>query len=200
MTESFERDLTPDEIRERDKLRNDLDEERDLLLGSIEDRRREIRGFNSKKKKIEVQLRDVRRELRTGKVFESPQSTFPFEDPLAEGRHGEGALLEPDELRELVMAVRPREGWPTLKEIKRWHPEVRADVQKWCRVEHARVSPIAGAPLLQPIAMPNVLENIVFAHEEQQLAKRKASKVAAKTRPSGGRGKPAAKPARGRKA
>lgn len=197
MTESFERDLTPGEIRERDKLRNDLDEERDLLIGSIEDRRREIRGFTSKKKKIEVQLRDVRRELRTGKVFESPQSTFPFEDPQAEARHGEGALLDPVELRHLITCVRPREGWPTVKEIKGWHPEVRADVQKWCRTEHAQAHPIAGAPLppAPSLAMPNVLENIIFRLEEKQLAQRKASKRAAKVRPSGGR-KPAAKAAR----
>src|SRR6187549_2062313 len=93
----IERDLTPSEIAERDKLRDELDEERDGLLVAVEDRRKEIRGFNAKRKRLEAQLRDVRRELRTGKVFESPQVALPFEEP-AQARHGEGELLGPVEL------------------------------------------------------------------------------------------------------
>jgi hypothetical protein len=163
-TQSFstERDLTPEEIRERDKLRDDLDEERDGLITAVEDRRKEIRGFNVKRKKIEVQLRDVRRELRTGKVFESPQTVMPFEDPPATARHGEGELLDPVELRHLISCVRPPELWPTLKDVKSWHEDVRADVQRWCRVEHARATPIAGLPLPDSFAIPNVLENVAY--------------------------------------
>jgi hypothetical protein len=192
-----ERELTEDEIKARTKLRDELDDERDDLGKSIEDRRREIRTFTAKRKKLEAQLRDVRRELRTGTVFESSQLTFP-EVPQGESRHGEGELLDPIELRHLISCVRPREGWPTVKEIKGWHPEVRADVQKWCRSEHTRASPIAGAPLPEPTAMPNVLENIIFRHEEKIEAKRKAER-AAKSRPSGGARRKPAPRARGRK-
>lgn len=164
-TQSFstERDLTPTELAERDELRDQLDEERDGLITAVEDRRREIRGFNVKRKKIEVQLRDVRRELRTGKVFESPQTLMPFEEPApATARHGEGELLDPVELRHLITCVRPRELWPTVKEVQGWHEQVRADVQRWCRVEHARATPIAGLPLPESFAIPNVLANIAF--------------------------------------
>jgi hypothetical protein len=159
---STERDLTAQEIKERDALRDELDEERDLLTTAVEDRRKEIRGFIAKRKKIEVQLRDVRRELRTGKVFESPQ-TVMFEEPApATARHGEGELLDPVELRHLITCVRPRELWPTVKEVEAWHEDVRADVQRWCRVAVTRNHPIAGLPLPEMFAIPNVLENIAY--------------------------------------
>jgi hypothetical protein len=181
-TLDIERELTPDEISERGTLRDKLDEERDGLLVAVEDRRREIRAFNVKKKRIEAQLRDVRRELRSGTVFEappSPQAIFPFEEPppAAPARHGEGELIDPIELRHLITCVRPREFWPSVKEVSRWHAEVRADVQKWCRAEHTRAHPIAGHPLPDTFMIPNVLENIRFRVEEKNERKRKASKV-----------------------
>jgi hypothetical protein len=182
-TQSFdtERELTAEEIRERGELRDQLDEERDGLLVAVEDRRREIRGFNVKRKQLEAQLRDVRRELRTGKVFESPQTALPFEQPAAQARHGEGELLDPVELRHLITCVRPPELWPTVTEIEGWHEQVRADVQKWCRDEHTRADPIAGVPLPPASAMPDVLANIAFEregwiHQSRKRGKRKASK------------------------
>jgi hypothetical protein len=171
-----ERDLTPDEIIARSKLRDELDEERDGLITAVEDRRREIRGFVAKRKKIEAQLRDVRRELRTGKVFDSPQVPLVFPDVLPTlARHGEGELLDPAELLHLITCVRPREFWPSLTDVESWHEQVRADVQKWCRTEHTRAAPIAGSPLPDSFDMPNVLQNIRFRVEEKAARKRKAA-------------------------
>lgn len=181
-----ERDLTADEIAERSKLRDELDEERDGLITAVEDRRREIRGFTAKRKKIEAQLRDVRRELRTGKVFDSPQTALAFPDASpALARHGEGELLDPVELRHLITCVRPPEFWPTLRDVESWHEQVRADVQKWCRTEHTRAAPIAGSPLPDSFDMPNVLQNIRFRVEEE--IKRKAAKRKATARKAGKR-------------
>lgn len=192
----YERDLTPEEIIARGKLRDELDEERDGLLAAVEDRRKEIRGFNVKRKTLEVQLRDVRRELRTGKVFESRQTSLALDEPPAPAppaRHGEGELLDPIELRHLITCVRPREAWPTVKQVESWHEQVRADVQKWCRDEHTRAHPIAGMPLPPAGSMPNVLENIVFDRElaRERKAERKAQregkrKPPAKPRPASG--------------
>lgn len=81
------------------------------------------------------------------------------EDPLPQ-RHGEGSLLDAIELRHLVTCVRPKEFWPTVATVESWHPDVRADVQRWCRNEHVRASPIAGLPIPHASPMPNVLENI----------------------------------------
>ena len=187
-TQSFdtERDLTPDEILERNKLRDDLDEERDALLVAVEDRRKEIRGFNVARKKVEMQLRDVQRELRTGKVFESPQTTLVFDGPDAHlerrdrgiepdrkfpepaPRHGEGELLDPVALRHLITCVRPRGFWPTVREVEGWHEQVRADVQRWCGVEHTRANPIAGLPLPDSFGMPYVLSKIEFEREDKR--------------------------------
>lgn len=184
---TYERDLTPEEITARGKLRDELDNERDALIASVEDRRKEIRGFNVKRKRIEVQLRDVRRELSTGKVFESRQTSLALDAPAA--RHGEGELLDPIELRHLITCVRPREAWPTVKQVESWHEQVRADVQKWCRAEHTRAHPITGLPLPASFDMPNVLANIVFDREnerERKAERKKAAARPAKPRPASG--------------
>lgn len=74
-----ERDLTEVELHERGILRDKLDDEKDDLIKAVEERRREIRGFNAARKKIERRLLDVRREIRSGKVYESPQGTLAID-------------------------------------------------------------------------------------------------------------------------
>lgn len=173
----LERDLTPAEIEERTALRDQLDDERDDLIGAVEQRRREIRGFNASRKRLESRIRDVRRELRSGKVQESRQMGLALDEP--EARHGEGELLDPVKLQLLVMCTRPAEHCPTVAEVEAWHPQVRADVQRWCRAQHARANPIAGLPLPPVMIMPNVLENVAFDREpprKRKAGKRKASK------------------------
>lgn len=81
--------------------------------------------------------------------------------PMA--RHGEGPLLGAVELRHLITCVRPKEFWPSVKEVASWHTDVMADVQRWCRIEHTRAHPIAGKPMPWNCAMPNVLENVEHA-------------------------------------
>jgi hypothetical protein len=200
----IERELTPIEIEERTKQNLDLQGKRDDNLIEIGEKRRQIRMLVAANKRLELQSSEVRREIRTGKVFESRQGLLPLDEPPA--RHGEGALVDPVELRHMITCVRPREFWPTVKQVATWHEQVRADVQRWCRAEHARAHPIAGAPLPPAFAMPNVLENIALELEESERIKRKASKAAAraaKVRPASGtplRTGQGRKPARGRKA
>lgn len=184
------RELTPVELEERNKLNLDLQGQRDDNLTEISEKRRQIRMLNVSNKRLELQSAEVRREIRTGKVFESRQGLLALDEPPA--RHGEGALLDPIELHHLITCVRPRELWPTVKQVGAWHEQVRADVQKWCRAEHARANPIAGAPLPPASPVPNVLENIALdlehARETARKAKRKAP-PARKVKPSGGKPK-----------
>lgn len=84
-------------------------------------------------------------------------------------RHGPGPAMDPIELRHAITCVRPKEFWPTVKAVASWHPEVRADVQRWCRIEHILAHPVEGMTLPQREQMPNVLENI-----EHEKAKRGA--------------------------
>lgn len=83
-------------------------------------------------------------------------------------------LLDPAELRHLITCVRPKEFWPSVKEIESWHEQVRADVQRWCRIEHARSHPIAGHPVPMNMAMPSVLANIEHAAKPRRARKAKA--------------------------
>lgn len=182
----IERDLEVAEIEERKALNLDLQTERDENLAEVDEKRRQIRMLNVARKKLELRSAEVRREIRTGKVFESRQGLLALDEP--EARCGAGELLEPGELRHLIACVRPRELWPTVAQVETWHWQVRADVQRWCRVEHARANPIAGAPLPASFPMPNVLENVAFDREDRKAGKkRKAGKVrAAKPRPASG--------------
>jgi hypothetical protein len=175
----YERELTPAEIEERKALNLDLQSERDENLAEVDQKRRQIRALNAARKKLELRSAEVRREIRSGKVLESRQTSLAF---AGEGpRHGEGPLLDAVELRHLITCVVSRELWPTVKEVERWHEQVRADVQKWCRVEHTHANPIAGLPLPLRSPLPNVLENIKFRREEERKAsKRKAPPTAHK--------------------
>jgi len=161
----YSRPLEPEEIEERKTLNLALQGERDDNLAEVDEKRRQIRALNVARKKLELQSAEIRREIRLGRVLESRQVSLdlvldaPAPVPPA-ARHGEGPLLDAVELRHLITCVRPRELWPTLAEVESWHEQVRADVQKWCRVEYGRTAPIAGLPLPATLQMPNVLENI----------------------------------------
>lgn len=91
--------------------------------------------------------------------YGAAQDDTPEHDPPPQ-RHGEGPLLDAIELRHLVTCVRPKEFWPSVATVESWHPDVRADVQRWCRNEHVRASPIAGLPVPHASPMPNVLANV----------------------------------------
>src|SRR3954471_10940869 len=124
----IERELTPIEIEERTKQKLDLQGKRDDNLIEIGEKRRQIRMLVAANKRLELQSSEVRREIRTGKVFESRQVLLPLDEPPA--RHGDGALADPVELRHMITCVRPREFWPTVKQVATWHEQVRADVQR----------------------------------------------------------------------
>jgi|GEM_PF-5406099 len=186
----YERDLTPEEIEERKTLNLALQAECDENVAEVSDKRKQIRALNVARKKLELESAEIRREIRTRKVFESRQGVLALDQPApplgswsaltGEPRHGEGPLLEPVDLRYLIACVRPPEMVPTIKQVKSWHEQVRADVQRWCRVEHTRAAPIAGLALPAAYPMPSVLENIVFERDasirKDKAAKRKAGK------------------------
>lgn len=180
----YSRPLEPDEIEERKTLNLALQGERDDNLAEVDEKRRQIRALNVARKKLELQSAEIRREIRLGRVLESRQVSLDLvlDAPAlvpSSARHGEGPLLDAVELRHLITCVRPREYWPTVADVETWCEQVRADVQKWCQVEHVRAAPIAGLPLPPALQMPNVLENLVFRHEDElkrKSGKRKASK------------------------
>lgn len=146
--DTYERDLTPREIDERTKLRDSLDDERDALLTSIEDRRREIRGFNASRKKLESRIRDLRRELRSGKVIESRQTdlAFPSEPAMpsdwdqlskrfpvardAEHLHTDLAIV----LQGVLV--------PSIEKLEQWHPDtgIFQGIAHWAQLELAYVN------------------------------------------------------------
>ena len=185
----YERELTPEEIEERKTLNLSLQAQCDENLAEVSDKRKQIRALNVARKKLELESADVRREIRNGKVFESRQGLLALDEPApplgswsaltGEPRHGEGPLLEPIDLRYLIACVRPPEMVPTIKQVKSWCEQVRADVQRWCRVEHTRAAPIAGLPLPAAYQMPSVLQNIVFERDaairKDKAGKRKAT-------------------------
>jgi hypothetical protein len=189
MSQNFdlERDLRPEEIAERTELRDQLDDERDALVASIEDRRREIRGFNAKKKKLEAQLRDVRRELKTGRVFESPQTalglelapTDPFEVRYPMPRDHERLHAELAVVLQGVLV-------PSIEKLERWPADsgIFHAVGHWTRTElaymNAKQHPDIRLPTRDP--MPEPLA-------ELRMYLGKASKPrprAVKVRPAGG--------------
>ncbi len=88
--------------------------------------------------------------------------------------------LDAIELRHLVTCVRPREFWPSVKEVESWHADVRADVQRWCRAEHAHASPIAGHSLPARSPMPNVLANLELSAPKKKAGARPLSSGAKK--------------------
>jgi hypothetical protein len=86
-------------------------------------------------------------------------------------RHGEGPLMNAAQLRHLVTRVRPKEFWPSVEMVTSWHADVRADVQRWCQIEHKRSHPIAGMPVPFNSEMPNVLQNIEFERKPKRGAR-----------------------------
>lgn len=178
----LERFLTVEEIEERKTLNLALQSERDDNLAEVDEKRRQIRALNVARKKLELESAEIRREIRNGKVFESRQGVLALDlVPAAPpARHGEGPLLDAVELRHLITCVRPREFWPTVKQVASWHEQVRADVQRWCRVELARAAPITGLPLPAAFQMPNVLENIEYAREKYPNRQPPEAKAATK--------------------
>lgn len=109
---------------------------------------------------------------RCGEVDASTSDPAPEIDPPGPpARHGEGELLDAIELRHLITCVRPREFWPAVKQVETWHTDVRADVQRWCRIEVAHAHPIAGHPLPPREPMPNVLANLGHAPKEKRGAR-----------------------------
>jgi hypothetical protein len=197
----FERALTPLEIDERTKLHLALATQRDANLEEIADKRKEIRALNVSRKKLDLQQAQIRRELNRGAVLEERQVSLAYDEPApqlggwsgltGEPRHGEGPMLPPVELRYLITCVRPPEYVPTIKQVESWSEQVRADVQRWCRVEHTRNAPIAGLPLPPSYPMPGVLANVVFESEDiarkGKAAKRQATARKATARKAPGK-------------
>ncbi len=187
MNELVERPLTAIEIKQRqvDHLR--LLTEIDNYQSEIDEHRRCAKDAANEVARIQSRERELRRELRSGTVWEARQKELGFEtadtllerpkDPAISAltdepapeidppgppppqRHGDGPLLDPVELRHLVTCMRPKQFWPSLKDVEGWHPDVRADVQRWAHAEHAHASPIAGLPLPLRQEMPYVLAN-----------------------------------------
>jgi hypothetical protein len=159
VTQSFdlERELTPDEIRERTELREQLDDERDTLLAAVEDRRREIRGFNVSRKKLESRLRDVRRELRTGKMFESPQGTLALDlsvpDPFG-ARYPQARDAE--QLHRELAVVLQGVLVPSIERLAKWHPSsaIFQSIAHWARTELAHMNAKEHPTLVLPSRLP----------------------------------------------
>ena len=96
----------------------------------------------------------------------------PETDPPGYGEPGPGTSLSGPqlnafELRYLITCVRPKEFWPTLKEVETWHQDVRTRVQDWCRIEHAHAHPIQGMTLPERGPLPNVLAALEFPHPKK---------------------------------
>lgn len=74
----IERQLTPLEIKERTAIALDLMEERDDIVSSIDEKRREIKELNVDKDRLDARIAQLRREVRNGKVLEPRQTSMPF--------------------------------------------------------------------------------------------------------------------------
>jgi hypothetical protein len=167
MTQSFdvERELTLAEIAERTALREKLDDERDDLIAAIESRRRETRGFNAAKKKLESRLRDVRRELRTGRVFESPQGTLPMAiaptDPF-ESKYP--AARDHETLHGQLAVVLQGVLVPSIERLEKWPIDtgIFHGVAHWARTELAYMNAKEHPELVLPprFPMPEKLSDV----------------------------------------
>jgi len=189
MTQSLtaERDLTEDEIKGRTKLRDELDDEHDDLIKAVEDRRREIRGFNAKKKKIESQLRDVRRELRTGKMFESPQGTLGFDMTVPDPFSAQYPIaVEHERLHIQLSVVLQGVLVPSIEKLEKWHESEPAfqEIAHWARTELAYMNQKSHPDLELPprLPMPERLSELrMYLGKASQRRPR-----AVKVRPVGG--------------
>lgn len=158
--DTYERDLTPAEIAERTQLRDELDDERDKLLTAVDDRRREIRGFNSTRKRLEVSIRDLRREIRSGKVIESRQMTFAI-DVIAPNAfdvfHRRFPMAgDAEALHRQLSVVLQGVLVPSIEQLGEWHPStgIFHAVAHWTRVESAYMNAKAHPDLELPPRMP----------------------------------------------
>lgn len=239
---TYERILTLLEIHERRINRDELDDQLDGVRGEIAEKKREIKEAQVEEAWLDARIRQLRWEIKTGKVTLPRQATLPLDrvtlgdvmgDPVEDPRDvpivcelcnkpvtagdavshwercgnqrlmpkrdervedprdferadtlmqrpqrwGEGPLLDAVELRRFITTVRPKEAWPTAAEVGAWHPDVRADVQRWCSVEHARKHPIAGVSLLRLEQMPNVLANLEHAEKPKRKPRAKKAKA-----------------------
>ncbi len=93
-----------------------------------------------------------------------PGYVLPDEDPVTSLS---GPVLDTQALLHLIKCVRPKEFWPTLKEMADWHQDVRTRVQDWCRIEHAHAHPIKGITLPERTPLPNVLAALEFPHPKK---------------------------------
>lgn len=197
-TQSFdvERELTLSEIRERTELREQLDDERDALLAAVEARRREIRGFNVARKKLESRLRDTRRELRTGKLFESPQGTLPLElqpiDPF-EARYS--PARDHESLHAQLAVVLQGVLVPSIERLEKWHPDsgIFQGIAHWARTElaylNAKEHPDLKLPARSP--MPEKLADVrIYLGGASKRHERPAKKPAKPAKPRAASGTP----------
>lgn len=189
MTESYERDLTPAELEERAALRDKLDDERDALLVSIEDRRREVRGFVARCKKIASQVRDIRREIRSGKVIESPQISLALDlatpDPFA-ARYPmarDHARLH-SELAVVLQGVLV----PSIEKLEKWHVAsgVFDAMAHWARTELAHMNRKEHPDLQLPQQFPMPVKLAALRAELQCNAEARQRESKRKPRPADG--------------
>lgn len=193
-TAQYERDLTPAEIEQRKKLRDKLDDERDDLLGAVEQRRREIRALNASRKKIEARILDIRREIRSGTVLESRQVKLAFpeppepDDPLSK-RYP--LAKDAESLHSQLCVVLDGVLVPSIEKLEKWHPDsgVFFAVSRWARSELAHMNAKAHPDLKLPprTAMPVLLSELRI--KLRRAGKKKASKAPArkaKARPAEG--------------
>lgn len=191
MNFDVERELTLSEIRERTELREQLDDERDALLAAVEARRREIRGFNVARKKLESRLRDVRRELRTGKMFESPQGTLPLDlppiDPF-EARYS--PARDHESLHAQLAVVLQGVLVPSIEKLEKWHPDtgIFQGIAHWARTELAYLNKKEHPDLALPARSPMPEKLAELRMYLGGARKRYERPTAAKKAPRGKRG------------
>jgi len=193
MTQEFdnERELSPAELAERTVLRDKLDDERDDLIKGIEDRRREIRGFTASRKKIEIRLRDLRREIRTGRVIESPQVSLGLELPATDPFEVRYPMARDFERlhTELAIALQPHGGLtPSIEKLEKCakHPStgIFQGIAHWARTELAHMNAKEHPEIVLPSRLP-MPEKLVEVR--MYLAKKIAQRPrAVKVRPAGG--------------
>jgi hypothetical protein len=195
---TYERELTRAEIARRKDDCFDLLTERDGLIDAVNERKREIKTLSLEQASLDARISVLRHEVRSGKILVTRQQVLPLDGPVLGDVNGnpvadprvyhsrshsdvfvadEPEPLSPFDLRQLVVALLPDIA-PRLKvtDVESWHADVREDVQRWCRIEHAYAHPIAGMPLPWREPKPNVLEDL----EHQDKPKRKARAKKAK--------------------
>lgn len=137
---TYERDLTPKELEQRTARRDQLDDQRDDLIASVAERRKEIRALNASKKRLELELLDVRREIRSGKVIESKQLAFPIVEVTDNADPFEKAFpqaLTAERLHRDLSLVLQGVLVPSIATIEEWHPGIFLGIAHWARVELA---------------------------------------------------------------